>query len=131
VRGVLIKAFTKLFSLYGVDRQQPSFDVSLSANLVLYNEEQRSYSFFFGQDWSNDGRETLSLTTIYRVDALSDVANIPSSVALQEFADCFERIFGDTQTVVHSVAAVVYIIRLILPDFRRDSVVGNKLTKLF
>jgi hypothetical protein len=131
-RQVLVKAFAKLFGLYSVDKNQPSFDCSLTANLVLVHEKTGQFCFYFGQDHGkSEGVESLSLSTIYRVDSLSDVKNIPNAVTTDEFADAFSQIYQDTSTRVDSIAAVVYIIRLILPDFRKHSVVGSKLTRLF
>lgn len=131
-RGVLVKAFAKLFGLYSVDKNQPSFDVVLTANLVLVHEKTGQFCFYFGQDHGkNEGAESLALNTIYRVDSISDVNNIPNAVTIDEFSDAFDKIFSDTSTRVHSIAAVVYIIRRILPDFQKHSVVGSKLTRLF
>ena len=130
--SVLNKSFAKLFGLYAGDRKPPSFDVTITANLVLYSRSLQSYSFYFGQDFSSsDGKSSLVLSSVYQVDALSDIAGIPAAVSSQEFGEAFDRIFADTDVTVHSIAALVYIIRKLLPDFQRDSVVGNKLTKLF
>jgi hypothetical protein len=127
-----MKTFSKLFALYSDSKHLPSFDCTFTANLVLFNERLHSFSFFFGQDFGEtDGRESLALSSIYRVDSLSDVAKLPTTLSLAQLTDCFERLFSDSETVVHSVAAVVMIIRRILPDYRSDSTVGNKLTRLF
>jgi hypothetical protein len=133
VGGLLVKTFAKLFGLYSGDgRRPPSFDVTLTANLVIYSPKLGQYSFFFGQDFSAlDGKSSVALSTIYRVDSMSDVGLLPTAVPVSEFEEIFERIFGDTDARVEQIAALVFIITKLLPDYANDSVVGNKMTRLF
>jgi hypothetical protein len=123
-RSVLLKTFVKLFSLYTTTGEPPpSFDVSLTANLVLYSAKRKSWGFYYGQNFDeNNGRTSLALTTTYRVDSLSDLHKIPVAVPVEAFGDAFDRTFSDTETVVESIAAVVYVIEKILKDFSKDRV---------
>jgi hypothetical protein len=123
-RGVLVKAFAKLFSLYTSEGEKPpSFDCTITANLSLFSPKRGTYGCYFGQDFSNaEGRLPLALTTSYRVDSLSDVSKIPVAVPVEEFGDAFLRTYSDTQTVVHSIIAIVFVVEKILTDYSKEKV---------
>jgi hypothetical protein len=133
VGSLLVKTFAKLFGLYSVDgKRPPSFDLVITANLVVFAPKLRSWSLYYGQDFSSvEGKSAVALSTIYRVDSMSDVGLLPTAVPVTEFSQIFERIFGDTDARIEGVAALVFIITKLLPDYANDSVVGNKMTRLF
>jgi hypothetical protein len=123
-RSVLVKTFVKLFSLYTTTGEPPpSFDITLTANLALYSPKKNAWGFYYGQNFdANDGKTSLALTTSYRVDSLSDVHKIPVAVPVEDFSNAFDQIFGDTDTVVDHIAAVVYVITKVMKDFSKERV---------
>jgi hypothetical protein len=130
VRSVLVRAFSKLFKLYADNKEQTSFDVVITGNLAMYTPRLKSWYLYFGQDFP-DGKSQISLSTVYRVDSISDVSNLPVFIPVDEFSSSFERVFDDTDARVDHITALVYLVTKILPNYATDAVVGNKMTKLF
>lgn len=128
-----VKAFAELFGTYATKKDpNPSFDVHVTANLVVTSRKLKTWSIFFGQDLGEeDGRQTVTLQSHYEVNFPSDVYKLPTVFSTKEFSELFERIFGDTDGVVHSLASVVFIIRKIMADYEGQKSVGNRLTRLF
>lgn len=130
IRSVLFRAFSKLFKLYADSKEQTSFDVVVTGNLAMFSPKMKSWYLFFGQDFP-DGKSQIALSTVYRVDSLSDINNLPISIPTQEFSSSFDRTYADTDARVDHIVALVFLATKILPNYATDAVVGNKMTKLF
>jgi hypothetical protein len=134
----LQKAFVKLFDFYGTGR----FDVSekmvylgrwkkntrtrpqvtVTGNAILEGRGERpTYSIFYGQDYTSDGRRSVVMSHVHQVFDLSDVRLLPTDFTVDDFEGAFNRIFAEGSNVsVHSLVSVVFLIRRTLNNFARD-----------
>jgi hypothetical protein len=125
-RAHLRAAFASLFRLYG---HAFSFDVTVTANLVLQGNALPRYYLYYGQDFTAGVRRDLSVHAAPQVvSGLGDVETLRTDFDLEDFRDAFEDRFDDSDVTVSEIVNTVFIIRRFLPAVRHGGVV---LTKLF
>lgn len=122
----LYRAVEEFLLRYSAHRGDSSIDLVISANLVLYHEEQRTFSLYYGNDMQLSSRGDLKVGRVYRVRSIGDLTKIPQSFNLEDFRESFQLIFSDTKVVVHSLASLVFILRRHTSRFSAPPKPGNQ-----
>jgi hypothetical protein len=138
-RETLERAATTLFRIYP---DSPLF-VNVTANVILLNSKDQTYSVYFGQRFSVDreilmgqtfdenGVRTLKATT-YELSAPTDVSRLPLRFSAEYFAQLFVQNFGSSDVRIHSVLNVIYRFSVGLDNFGKDKqTAGQVWVKLF
>jgi hypothetical protein len=126
-RKVLLKAFGKLYGIYGT----ASFDVTISCNAVLEGIGGNSWTLWFGHDFAAGKTHDFMMGEVHRVDSLEDVHRLPLSFTTADFQELFDTNFENSSVRVYSLASIVYKITRLMENYGRDRTVGQKFTKLF
>jgi hypothetical protein len=106
----------------------PPTQVTVTGNAILQGGGERpTFSIFYGQDYTSDGRRSIMMGDIYQVFELRDVSDLPTEFTVDSFEQAFNRIFsGGSDVRVLSLISVVYIIRRTLNSYERDKVTGGR-----
>jgi hypothetical protein len=119
----LRRAILLLQSSYG----KVSFDIVITANLILRTGPDGKYDVWFGQDFSSATEASeLRVGTVYRVRDLFDVKDVPGEFNLETFVEAARRKFPGSNVLVHSVINLVYIVR----TFVAKAPLGTAVVKL-
>jgi hypothetical protein len=121
--AALHDAFVELQSLYGLT----IFAVSATANVVLRGgaDSDRTYSIFYGQDFSKSSDEAdepssrtsaagdrdYSITDAVEVASLSDVYRLQTQFQPNSFDQAFFNYFDDSEVQIHQIVNIVYIMK--------------------
>jgi glutamyl/glutaminyl-tRNA synthetase len=103
--------------------------VTITGNAVIEGMEgkRRTYSIFYGQDYTSDGRRSIMMSEIHQVFDLSDVSDLPTDFTIDDFEHIFNRIFSQGSNVrVLSLVSVVYLIRKSLKNYEQDKVTEGR-----
>jgi hypothetical protein len=117
IMGELVRAFKELVETYG----RGSFDVVVTANVVLKGLGEKTYRVFFGQDYSkasSSGHQADYAMNAEIVRDMSDVSNLRTDYDQRDFENVFFNYFENSNVYVHSMINLVYIMRRHLADFK-------------
>jgi hypothetical protein len=108
--------------------------VTVTGNAILEGRgETPSFSIFYGQDYTSDGRRSVMMSGVHQVFDLSDVSDLPTDFTVDSFEGAFNRIFAEgSQVRVHSLVNVVFLIRKTLDKYMQDkTTVGRSHVMLY
>ena len=111
VKKTLERAVEEFLDRYRGRKGDSSIDLVVSANLVLYHERLKTYSLFFGNGLQLTRKGDVNTNTVYSLRSQTDLRDVPSAFALEDFRESFQQIFDDTEVSVHSIASLVFILR--------------------
>jgi hypothetical protein len=102
--------------------------VTTTGNAILEGKGERpSFSVFYGQDYTSDGRRSVIMSDVHQVFDLSDVGGLPTDFDVDSFEGAFNRIFAEgSQVSVHSLVSVVFLIRRTLENYERDRTTAGR-----
>ena len=113
IESTLQDKFIELFQEHG-ENSSDGFEVVVTFNAVLTNEDASSYSMFYGLDHRATNQAgaapELSFGSTIIVKNLLDVQNIPTYFDADELIRRHTRAFDSSNVRVHSFTNVVYII---------------------
>lgn len=111
----LRNSFHVLFREAGGEDPRAGFEVSVTFNAILTNQDGTSFSVFYGQDYkptSDHGvSERLKGTdNSVLVQYLRDIKNIPTSFDLQKVIESSRMAFLSSNVRIHKIINIVYLI---------------------
>jgi hypothetical protein len=120
----LQRAFAALYRLYG---PRSVFEVSVTGIFVLQGFDNL-LSVWYGHDYGS----SRPLAQPFVVRRLSDVGLMNTTYTVHDFEETFFRNRSTSRVRVHSVVALLFIVRHHLDNFQRDRTTeGGKWTKLY
>jgi hypothetical protein len=118
--GALLEGFVALYELY----TESAFGVSITANVILQGGKDKTFSIFYGQDFSKLSeddtyaaaaaaatrtRRDFSIAAAVKVSDLSDVSKIRTDFTRADFSSVFFTYFENSDVRVHGISNIVYI----------------------
>lgn len=132
VARTLRRAGSILFRLY----PDSLIYAQVTANAVLQSTKESSFSLYFGQRFAESkelhhpaGEDK---SEVFELEALSDVARLPTQFPTAAFKAIFESTFANSDVRVERVVNIVYLFSKALRRFSADKqTAGQKWVSLF
>jgi hypothetical protein len=122
-REALRTAFSELYEWYGAGY----FDVSVTANVILRGQSERTFSVFYGQDFSTDEIEERDFSMIrsQRIKDMSQAYRLRINYTAADFGGAFFSYFDDSDVSVYGVVNIVYVMKRVLDNFSVQKKLGR------
>ena len=111
----LRNCFHILFREAGGEDPRAGFEVSVTFNAILTNQDGTSFSIFYGQDYKPTSDHGVSsklkgVENAVLVQTLGDLKNVPTSFDLQEVINSSRMACLSSNVRVHKIINIVYLI---------------------
>jgi hypothetical protein len=141
IKSSLLKAVVRMATTYSGKKLY----CNITANCVLFNPSQKTYSVYFGQRFSTESKHVYYISnsdvkeddvtgreTTYHIDRPTDVELLPTRFSTEHFGDLFKKTFASSQVHVHSVVNIIYKFTIGLAHYDTDKETpGQKWIRLF
>lgn len=121
IKHRLRQVFLDLFREH-TENSSDGFEVVITFNAVLTNSARTTFSVFFGQDFGAENltgaASQLKFAEPLRVSSLSDVANIPTEINLDQLISTHRLAFENSNVHIEKIINVVYLIKRFVEPVR-------------
>lgn len=113
ITAYLRKVFAKLFAEFA-GHKDDGFEVSIVFNAILSDYNKKSFSLFYGHDYSegnfSGAASKLKYGESYTVQNLDDVSSIPTRFDFEHLAHSQRLNFESSSVRIHKFVNIVYLI---------------------